>query len=224
MFRSILMLLASLAIADVPSTPPPYSKDAAAKMEERKEWRVGEIEICGNTRTRQSFILKRLNFCPGQKIDSKDLRAAAVALGRTKIFKGHPRVTIMDEDPQVEYCKVIVTVEDRATVYPWDREMEEMQDDFAHCLVLATLWLSNPKVAESVGDLLDEYPVFKAHFKCEPLFERLESVQFLAVVWSIKAAWSLERAVTPLIPGFVADKAKSDADTVDPSLILRGSR
>jgi outer membrane protein assembly complex protein YaeT len=81
--------------------------------------RVGEIQIIGNTVTRQNVILRELPFYPGQILTYPDIAVAEHNLLRLGIFEANqegvrPTVRVVD-DPDSEFQKVEVHVDETRT-------------------------------------------------------------------------------------------------------------
>jgi outer membrane protein insertion porin family len=90
-------------------------------VEEKPPARVGEIEIIGNTRTKMNVIMRHLLFYPGQVLSYPDLRLSEKELAKLGIFKNspdgavHPTITVLDEDSDSVYKKILVQVDEDNT-------------------------------------------------------------------------------------------------------------
>lgn len=78
----------------------------------RKDFRVGQIFIVGNTATRQDVILRQLPFHPGQILSVAALATGERNLASLKLFKGKPTITVLDPEGDVVYKDILVTVEE----------------------------------------------------------------------------------------------------------------
>jgi hypothetical protein len=182
----LLLLTASLTIADNGPTPAPYSKDDPARTVVEEPRFVGEIKIIGNTRTRQSIILDHLTIYPGQTFTTDDLRVAEEALAQLRIFKANPRVTVAD--PKAEYCAILVRVEDREPTHPWEKEVDDMVDDCIQYLAIGALIAFGPErlpsPVVSIVEALGNWRVYKAHSHCEPLWDAVEIIAYQTITVS----------------------------------------
>jgi hypothetical protein len=183
---SLILLTASLAVTD--NGPSPYANADLARTEVEKRVLVGEIKIVGNTRTRDSIILKRLLFFPGCGITARDVRVAEDNLARTKLFKFSPKLTILDEDAGNSYKTVLIQVEEREPTHPWESDVDDFMAGCTHYLAVGLWILLVPELAASIGepliDGLDDWRVYKAHSRCEALWDEVEIVMYQAVAVS----------------------------------------
>ena len=90
---------------------------------EKKPYRVGQIFVIGNDRTKMSVILKQLNFYPGQVLSYPDLRLAERNLTRLNIFRNtpdgmiRPTITVVDDpnNPESEFKDIYIKVDEDNT-------------------------------------------------------------------------------------------------------------
>ena len=90
--------------------PEPGSIDLIYAIHEGKPFRVGQIRIKGNYKTKDNVIIRTLRFAPGQLFDSAEMRDAQArlrALGQGKTFE-YVNVTPIGNDPN--YRDVLVEV------------------------------------------------------------------------------------------------------------------
>jgi outer membrane protein assembly factor BamA len=88
-------------------------------------FKVGQIFVVGNTRTKMNVILDQIDLFPGETIDSSDIRQAERNLERLRIFKNTPdgvvrsRIEVRDDpnNPISEYKDLIVSVEEDNTFH-----------------------------------------------------------------------------------------------------------
>ncbi len=90
-------------------------------VQERPPWKVGNIIIVGNERTRQNVILRQIPLFPGQILTSPDLRLAEKNLAKLNIFEMNPStgvrptVTVIDPDSDTEFKDLLVQVQETTT-------------------------------------------------------------------------------------------------------------
>ncbi len=96
---------------------------ATVKTPPRRCYRVGQLIIVGNTRTKQSVILDQIGLYPGQVLSRPEVCAAEKRLTKLGIFKSspdgaiHPSIDVEDDPncPNSEYKNVIIHVEEDNT-------------------------------------------------------------------------------------------------------------
>jgi hypothetical protein len=194
---SLILLTASLGVAD--NGPSPYSKADLARIEVEKQWLVGQIMVIGNTRTRDSIILKRLPFCPGMRITVRDLRTAEDNLARTKLFKGFPTLRILEEDADNPYKTILVNVEERYPDYRWNGGVMWMEDHVIDGAAAGFSLVLPTDPAVSVCECLEEWPVYKAQSGCQAMVDETQGVIFVVIVLPWSQVFELHQSVGQVI-------------------------
>jgi outer membrane protein insertion porin family len=85
----------------------PGAIDLVYSIHEGKPFRVGQIRVNGNTKTKDNVILRDMRFAPGELFDAAELRDAAERL-RTKPYFEHVNITPIGDDPV--YRDILVEV------------------------------------------------------------------------------------------------------------------
>ncbi len=88
---------------------------------ERPPFTVGEVQIIGNTTTKDNVIRRVLGIYPGQVLTYPDLKRSEAALNRLNIFEAdpskgqRPTVTVLDEDSENPVKNILVQVDEART-------------------------------------------------------------------------------------------------------------
>jgi outer membrane protein insertion porin family len=106
-----------------PQPAPPVAVPAlqVAPPEQERPARVGQIIICGLTRTREDIVRREIPLRPGEILRYPLLREAERNLIRLNIFEVNPQtgvrptVTVREPNPPSEFKDIIVTVQEAAT-------------------------------------------------------------------------------------------------------------
>jgi outer membrane protein assembly complex protein YaeT len=90
-------------------------------LQERPQWRVGQVLIAGNEVTRQNVILRQVPLYPNQTLTVPDLQTAEANLSRLNIFEANPEtgarptVTVIDPDSDNPVKDILVQVQEAPT-------------------------------------------------------------------------------------------------------------
>jgi hypothetical protein len=90
----------------------PEGSSQPKQDESKQPARVGQIFIIGNTRTRQSVILRQVPLFPGQVLVTSDLTTIERDLSRLKTLK-RAKITVVNPDDESVYKDIRIEVEEK---------------------------------------------------------------------------------------------------------------
>jgi outer membrane protein insertion porin family len=96
-------------------TPDSAQVDLDLEISEGTRYKVGLVEISGNSLTRDRVIRREIRLAPGRPFDATEIDESADRLRRTRLFND-VRITVQEPDPDdPDYRDVLVEVKERNT-------------------------------------------------------------------------------------------------------------
>ena len=96
-------------------TPDTAQVDLDIEIDEGARYKVGLVEISGNSLTRDRVIRREIRLSPGRPFDATEVDESAERLRNTRLFSD-VRITVQEPDPDdPEYRDVLVEVKERNT-------------------------------------------------------------------------------------------------------------
>lgn len=96
-------------------TPDSAQVDLDLEINEGARYKVGLVEISGNSLTRDRVIRREIRLAPGRPFDATEVEDSADRLRHTRLFND-VRITVQEPDPDdPEYRDVLVEVKERNT-------------------------------------------------------------------------------------------------------------